>query len=641
MSQKSKVKSQKLKLENLNEDQTTPLLKLGQPHSRVPLFANEPQTLADLFQQTAKKHSSRNALNFKKDGKWQPISAAEMISRAENIALGLDGLGIVRGDRVAILAANSPDWTITDAGCQFGGVIDVPIYTTLAPNSVEYIINDSGSKIFFLQDKATYQRLAEIMPNCKTIEKIVFFDSTEVALENAISLLELEKLGEKLQKERPELIEKLTKAVEKDDVATLIYTSGTTGEPKGVMLSHENLISNVIDAGENFTFSAKDRSLSVLPLSHVFERTGMYLYIFNGMSVYFAESIEKVVDNLHEIRPTMFVGVPRIFEKVYAKARLKASQGSQLKAKIFDWAIKVGKDYASQVEHHQPVSRFLAIKHSLADKLVFSQFRAGFGGNLRFCITGGAALSDEIFYIFNGAGVKIMQGYGLTETSPVIASNNPINVRVGTVGKPIRNVLVRLAEDGEIEVSGPNVMLGYFNKPEATRDTFTADGWFKTGDIGSFEADGFLKITDRKKELFKTSGGKYIAPSPIEQMIKGSPFVNQVVLVGNNRKFASALIVPDFESLKSYSKHEGLNLKSSNEFCRSDKIIKLFELEIDQLTQTLSKYEKVKKIALLENELTVEGGEMTPTLKVKRRVIDEKYKDVIEKIYSEAEKQNG
>ncbi len=430
----------------------------------------------------------------------------------------------------------------------------------------------------------------------------------------------------------------MTQVIEKDDIATLIYTSGTTGEPKGVMLSHENLISNVIDAAEKFSFTKNDKSLSVLPLSHVFERTGMYLYIFNGMAVYFAESIEKVPDNLQEVRPTMFVGVPRIFEKVYAKARLKASQAGSIKAKIFDWAIKVGKDYAYRIEHRQPIPRFLAIKHTIADKLVFSKFRQGFGGNLRFCITGGAALSDEIFYIFNGAGVKIMQGYGLTETSPVICSNNPINVRVGTVGKPIRNVEVRLAEDGEIEASGPNVMLGYFNKPEATRDTFTADGWFKTGDIGSFDQDGFLKITDRKKELFKTSGGKYIAPSPIEQMIKGSQFVSQVVLIGNNRKFASALIVPDFESLKGFSKSEGLNLKSPTEFCQNSAIIKLLEKEIDQLTNNLSKFEKVKKIALLENELTVEGGELTPTLKVKRRVVDEKYNQIIEKIYADAEK---
>ena len=289
--------------------------------------------------------------------------------------------------------------------------------------------------------------------------------------------------------------------------------------------------------------------LSVLPLSHVFERTGMYLYIFNGMGVFYAESIEKVADNLREVRPTIFVGVPRLFEKVYAKAKLKSAQSGGLKEKIFDWAIEIAQDYALCVEQKKAIPRFLAIKHSIADKLVFSKLREFFGGRLRFCITGGAALSDDIYLIFNGAGISIMQGYGLTETSPVISTNTPIDVRLGTVGKTIRNTEIRIASDGEIEVSGAGVMLGYYKKEEATRNAFTGDGWFKTGDIGEIDEDGFLKITDRKKELFKTSGGKYIAPSPIEQMIKASRFVSQVVLVGNDRKFPAALIVPNFEAV--------------------------------------------------------------------------------------------
>lgn len=621
MSENSKVKN--------------PQSAISNPHSRIPLFDDEPQTLAELFLQAVKKHPRKDTLNYKRDGKWHPISAAEVVEKAQNIGLGLHSLGIAKGDRVAILAANSPNWTITDAGCQMVGIIDVPIYTTLAPNSIEYIINDSGAKVFFLQDKACFEHISEILPNCKTLEKLVFFDANGVTSEIGTSLAELEKIGAELKSEKPELINELTQAIDKTDIATLIYTSGTTGEPKGVMLTHQNLVSNLIDAGENFAFSEKDKALSVLPLSHVFERNGMYLYIFNGMAVYYAESIEKVVDNLQEVRPTVFVGVPRIFEKVYAKAKLKASQSSPLKENIFDWAIEVGKEYARKKEFGESVSRFLGIKYTIADKIVFSKFRAVFGGNLRFCITGGAALSDNIFYIFNGAGVKIMQGYGLTETSPVITSNNPINVRVSTVGKPIRNVKVRFAEDGEIEASGPNIMLGYFNKPDATKDTFTEDGWFKTGDIGKFDEDGFLKITDRKKELFKTSGGKYIAPAPIEQMIKGSQYVNQIVLIGNDRKFPAALIVPNFEPLDNYIKQHKLDCKTLSEICQNSNIIKLFENEVNELTPTLAKFEKVKKIALLENELTVEGGELTPTLKVKRRVVDEKYADVIEKIYAE------
>lgn len=603
---------------------------------RIPLFDDEPRTLAELFLKAVEKKNRADALNYKKDGMWKAISSAEMISRAENIALGLYSLGLRKDDRVAILAANSPEWTLADAGCQLAGVIDVPIYTTLSPNSICYIIKDSGAKVFFLEDKETFERIDKILPECLALERCVFFDLNGVEAKNAISLEDLETAGEKLKAEDPGLIKELTGAVAPDDVATLIYTSGTTGEPKGVMLSHTNLISNVIDAGEKYSFDERDKPLSVLPLSHVFERTGMYLYILNGMSVYYAESIEKVADNLQELKPTIFVGVPRIFEKVYAKAKLRAGQSSRLKERIFDWAIEVGKDLALRKEKKLAVPFLLAIKHSIADKLIFSKLREFFGGKLRFCISGGAALSDDIWLIFTGAGVSIMQGYGLTETSPVISSNNPIDARLGSVGKPIRNVRVRIATDGEIEASGPNVMLGYYNKPEATRDAFTEDGWFKTGDIGKLDDDGFLIITDRKKELFKTSGGKYIAPSPIEQMIKGSRFVSQVVLVGNERKFPAALIVPSFEQLESYAKLKNLNLKTPKDFCENARIKDLFERQVDGYTKDLAQYEKVKKIALLENELTVEAGELTPTLKVKRRIIDEKYKDVIEKIYAEA-----
>jgi long-chain acyl-CoA synthetase len=367
----------------------------------------------------------------------------------------------------------------------------------------------------------------------------------------------------------------------------------------------------------------------------------MYVYILNGTAVHYAESIEKAADNLREVAPTIFVGVPRIFEKIYARAKVKAAQESPVKEMIFDWAIEVGKEYAYRTEFGQPIPRLLAVKYNIADRIVFSKLRNFFGGKLRSCITGGAALSDDIYLIFAGAGIPIRQGYGLTETSPVVTSNTPLDKRLGTVGKPIRNVKIRTARDGEIEVSGPNVMLGYYNKPEATREVFTDDGWFKTGDIGTIDKDGFLKITDRKKELFKTSGGKYIAPSPIEQMIKASRFVSQVVLIGNGRKFPAALVVPNFEQLKNYAKIKNLNIETHAEFCSHPGIINLIERQITELTENLSHYEKVKKIALLENELSVEGGELTPTLKVKRRVIDEKYSDVIEKIYADTENEKS
>ncbi len=626
--------NQESKTENLQS-----AVRNRQPAKRIALTADEPKTLAELFLHAVEKHNCADALNYKKDGAWRAISSDEMLERIENIALGLYSLGLRKGDRAAIIAANSPEWTLTDAGCQFAGIIDAPIYTTLAPNAVCYIIKDSGAKVFFIQNKEYFERLKEIFPECSTIEKLIFFDIAGVAAENAMSLADLEKAGEKLKAEKPGLMKELSDAIEPNDVATLIYTSGTTGEPKGVMLTHTNLVSNALDAGAEFSFSQRDKPLSVLPLSHVFERSGMYLYILNGMAVHYAESIDKVADNLREVAPTLFVGVPRIFEKVYAKAKITAAQASRTKEMLFDWAIEVGKDYALRVEKKQPIPRLLAVKHGVADRLVFSKLREFFGGKLRFCITGGAALSDDIYLIFTGAGISIMQGYGLTETSPVITSNNQMNFRFGTVGKTIRNVEIRLAKDGEIEVSGPNVMLGYYNKPEETRQTFTEDGWFKTGDIGTIDDDGFLKITDRKKELFKTSGGKYIAPSPIEQMIVGSSFVSQVVLVGNGRNFPAALIVPNFQQLENYAKLKQLDIKSPAEFCKNPHIIKLIESQIAELTANLSRYERVKRIALLENELTVEGGELTPTLKVKRRIVSEKYSAIIEKIYTDAEKE--
>lgn len=605
---------------------------------RVPLFDNEPHSLAEMFYYANREHPRSDALNFKKDGKWHSISSAEIIERSENIALGLNSLGVEKGDRVAIIAANSPSWTLADAGCQFAGIIDVPIYTTLTPDSIKYIINDSQSKALFIENIEAFELLVEIIPECESLEKVIFFGSEIIDSEDAITLEDLEKYGGEIKASRPDLINKLTSAGQTHDIATLIYTSGTTGEPKGVMLSHENILSNVIDAGENYSFTKNDTPLSVLPLSHVFERTGMYLYIFNGMAVHYAESIEKVADNLKEVRPTMFVGVPRLFEKVYAKAKLKAAKESVLKEKIFDWAIEIGKETAFKKEKGENISALLRIKHSIADKLVFSKLRDFFGGRLRFCITGGAALSDNIYLIFNGANILIMQGYGLTETSPVITSSNHMNVKLGTSGKTIRNVQMRIAEDGEIEVSGPNVMHGYFNKPGATRDTFSKDGWFKTGDIGEIDDEGFLKITDRKKELFKTSGGKYIAPSPIEQMIKSSRFVSQVVLVGNSRKFAAALIVPDFEQLKSFAKKKSWNINEPKDFCGNEDVLLLFEKEIDKYCDGLARFETVKKVALLERELTVKGGELTPTLKIKRRIVDEIYAEIIDKIYDDAEK---
>ena len=593
--------------------------------------AAAPATLADIFMQAAAKFDLPDALNFKENGKWKPISSTTIVSRSENIALGLYSLGVRKGDRVAILAPNSPQWTLCDAGCQFAGFVDVPIYTTLSDDSVRYILDDSRAKILILQDEISYERLLPSIKDCRSIEKIILLRAAEN--DRLLSLNDLETAGENLKQVKPGLIGELRDAVGPSDIATLIYTSGTTGEPKGVMLTHTNLISNVLDASEKFSFTGRDISLSVLPLSHVFERTGMYVYILYGMQVFYAESIEKTPENLKEVRPTIFIGVPRIFEKVFERARLKAALAGRVNEIVFDWAVEVAKEYAAALDSGGPIPVAINAKHAIADRVVFSRLREFFGGRLRFCITGGASLPDEIFQIFTGAGISIMQGYGLTETSPVVSTNTPLAVKVGTVGKPIRNVRVRIADDGEIEVTGPGVMRGYYHKDDATRDAFTRDGWFRTGDIGHMDNDGFLYITDRKKELFKTSGGKYIAPSPIEQLIRSSRFISQTVLIGNDRKFPAALIVPNFEMLESYAHLKELDIDTPAGFCRHPRILDLISRQIAGMTAGLSQFEKVKKFALLERELTVDSGELTPTLKVRRRIVDELYRDLIDEIY--------
>ena len=603
------------------------------PH-RIPLTQNEPTTLPEMYERVLRDYPKRDTLNYKRDGRWHSISAADMLRRAKDIAFGLRSLGVRKGDRVAIVSESCVEWVLADQGCLFAGAVTVPIYPTLTPPQVQYILEDCAPKLLFVATREKFYEIWDATQNCKSISGVVLFDPTAQTDSNVGTLAELEQRGRELAATHPQVIDELGHACP-DDLATIIYTSGTTGEPKGVMLSHANMVSNLIDSSNHLEFGANDSALSVLPLSHSFERQAMNMYLHHGMSVYFGE-LETLGEYLREVKPTVFVGVPRIYEKILARVQDRAMAKGKLNAALVHWAVEIGKSWAQRISDRKHIPFVLSLKHKFADLILFEKVRNAMGGRIRILVSGGAALSNEVSLAFLGAGLPIVQGYGLTETSPVITAGQLHDIRVGTSGKPIRNVEVRIAADGEIETRGPHVMQGYWHKPEETRAVISGDGWFKTGDIGSLDSEGFLTITDRKKELLKTSGGKYIAPQPIEQMIKGSRFVNQVVVIGNNRQFASALIVPDWEQLEAYAKYKGLaGLNSHADFCRSPRIVDLFARQILARTHSLAQFEKIKKIALLEHEFSVEGGEMTPTLKVKRRVIDEKYRAVIDRLYSE------
>jgi long-chain acyl-CoA synthetase len=607
------------------------------PTRREMSGTDEPATIVEVFERALRLHARPDALNYKREDRWCALASKDLMRRIRHVALGLHALGLGRGDRVGVLSESSPEWVITDAGCQYAGIINVPIYPTLAPQQVCYIMDDSGSRLLFVESRAAYERIRGTVGACAGLTHVVLMTGEAAGVEGLLTLAELEARGAELDSARPRLLEELSGAVRAEDLATIIYTSGTTGEPKGVMLTHSNVVSNLIDTSERLAFTPDDVVLSVLPLSHVFERGAMYMYLHHGAKVYFAESIDRVGENMREVHPTLVVAVPRLFEKIYARIKEKATEGGRVKTALLTWAVGTGKRWARLAAWKRRVPIGLALQHRLATRFVFSKWRVGVGGEMRLFLSGGAALPEELGLIFYGAGLPIVQGYGLTETSPVICVNAADDNRIGTVGRPIRHVEVRTAADGEIETRGPNVMRGYYNKPDATREVFTDDGWFKTGDIGTLDPEGYLRITDRKKELFKTSGGKYVAPQPIEQRIKRSRFVNQVVLVGNGRKFPAALIVPDWEMLRSYAQHKGLDPKTTAEFCRHPRILDLIQRQVDSVTEDLSRFERVKRVALIEHELTVEGGELTPTLKVKRRVVDEKYRDVIDRLYAEAE----
>lgn len=593
----------------------------------------EASSVPGLILSAVLRHNKADALNFRDDGKWHNIPAAEFVERVKNTALGLASLGIRPGDRIALLSENRPEWSIADLAILSLGAINVPIYTTQALDQVDYILADSGARAIFISTRRLYKHAQPVLAN-RPLERLIFLDS-EVAedVERGIGLTELEENGKRLAEQRPDAFEAYLKAVRPEDLATIIYTSGTTGEPKGVMLTHNNFMSNVISIGKGLPIGPTDVALSVLPLSHIFERDGFYVFCYCGVSVYYAASFDQVGENLREVAPTVMTAVPRLFEKVYHRIIKKGMSEKGFKKSVFMKSLDVGQRYGELKDKRKFISPQLAIQQRLASKLVFSKWRAGVGGRLRYFVSGGAPLSPALSYSYLAAGIPILQGYGATETC-IVSANRPGNNHVGSVGIPFDGIELKIAEDGEILIKGPNVMRGYYGQPEATAAVLK-DGWFYTGDVGYIDKKGHLHITDRKKDLFKLSNGKYVAPQLIESLLKQSEFVSQVVVVGTGRKQPVALIVPDWESLNEALAEAGeTGPKDRAELSKFPPAVRIVQQDIAKLTKELADYERIRRVALLPNEFSIDGGELTPTLKVKRKVIDERYGELIEELYS-------
>jgi long-chain acyl-CoA synthetase len=597
-------------------------------------------TLIDLFRHAVARDKA-DLINYKRDGRWHQVSAREFDGKVRMVAMGLYDLGVRAGDHVGLLSENRIEWTLADLGVLNCGAADVPIYSTQAPKQVAYILNDAGVEVLFVSNQAQYDRVRDAISSCSQLRVIVAFDQIESTATKIVSFEDLINRGREADRSEPRLYETLRAAVQPGSIATLIYTSGTTGDPKGVMLTHKNLVSNALANAKVAELQEGETALSFLPLSHIFERTTIYMYLHKRFSIYYAQSIDTVAQDLLDARPHFMTSVPRLFEKVYARAMERAEEGGPIKAAIARWAVIQAKEWAKMVTSGKEPGAILKLKHGIADKLVFTKWRAALGGRIRALVSGGAPLSPELGLIFYGAGLPIYQGYGMTESSPVITANHPGANRIGSVGKAIPGVAVKIADDGEILCSGPNVMLGYYHRDEETRGALETDKdgrvWLHTGDIGHLDADGFLFITDRKKDLLKTSGGKYIAPQPIENAIKRSRLVNQVVVIGDQRKFPAALIVPQMDALRLYAEQSGIADGDGSDLLKNPRVISLIENEVDKFTGDFSHYEKVKAVLLLDREMTVESGELTPTLKVKRRVVLDKYKQLIDRLYAEKE----
>lgn len=587
---------------------------------------NQVKTISDFYYFQLQHTPRTDAFTQKENGKWTPLSIQDFVAKSQHFSLGLMKLGIEKGDRIAIISSNRTEWHLTDLAAQQIGVVNVPIYPNITEEDYAYILNDCGAKVVFVSNTELLNSIENIKANVPHLKHIYTYDKIE-GKNHYSAVIELGK------NENTDSIATIKNQITEDELATLIYTSGTTGKPKGVMLSHKNLVSNVLASEERLPIGDNYRILSFLPLCHVFERMIDYLFIYKGISIYYAESIETIADNLKEVKPHLFATVPRLLEKVYDKIVAKGSDLSGIKKALFFWALELGLEFDPQEDK----GWWYNFRLKIANKLIFSKWREALGGNVVAIVSGGAALQARLARVFTSAQIPILEGYGLTETSPVIAVNSLLKdgTKIGTVGKPLANLDVKIADDGEIIVKGPSVMMGYYNLPDESKAVFDENGYFHTGDIGELVNGQYLKITDRKKEIFKTSGGKYIAPQVMENKFKESRFIEQIMVIGEGEKYAAAFIQPDFLFLKDWCDRKGLACNTNKDMVSNERVIARIQREVDSMNENFSNYEKIKKFELLSEPLSIDSGELTPTLKLKRKNILAKYQDLYTKIYNE------
>ena len=579
--------------------------------------------LFDILEHQLAHTPKADCIATKEGGTWRPYSTQQVLDTAEQLAMGLLALGIRPGDKVALASTNRSEWCLVDQALLRIGAINVPLYPTSSAADYAYVLHHSGARILFAGDKDILAKGLEARAEARNIEHVFSFD----ALPGSRDWKEL-LTG---HTEQRALLEQCKAAVKPEQLASIIYTSGTTGRPKGVMLTHNNILSNVQASFERLPVDSQARTISFLPLCHIYERMLMYLYLRTGVSIYFQPTLDDLGDRIREVKPHVFTAVPRLLEKIYARIMAKGEELTGVKRKLFFWALRLGERY--DVKSPGP---WYDLQLAIARKLIFSKWQEALGGQVRCVASGSSALQVRLARIFNAAGIPLMEGYGLTETSPVVRVNDARNdgLRFGTVGKPISNVQVRIAADGEILCKGPNVMIGYYNEPELTREVLDADGWFHTGDIGELTPEGFLRITDRKKEMFKTSGGKYVAPQLIENRLKSSRLVEQVIVIGEYRKFPAALIVPNFDALQERCTQGGIPFTDRASAVKDPRVIACFKNAVDMVNKDLGHWEQIKKFALLDQEFTIDGGELTPKLSLRRKAILEKRAAVVEEIYA-------